>query len=1006
MDGKAPKKAPKRKRKKKTYPSEKKVVCNICGQKYYWECKLAQHMLTHTGEKPYKCPVKKCGKAFNSSYSLKTHSYIHSNQKPFQCSYCPYACRDSSTLRRHQDRHMGIKNKYECKICSKTYNIKATLKLHVAEVHCEMDVRKYACEQCDRRFKTKCTLTLHVKNVHNRARACTCPICGAYMTNKANLPQHLIKHTNQRPYICAYPACEKSYKDPDTLKRHARIHYPEQQHSCETCGKMFTRLRRLEHHWKTVHNKRRCVECDYCGQRFYSKSYLINHIQRKHGRKKKRYKCDHCKFVTLNKPSIVMHIKYGHGTENDRECHICHTIYKRHVYLKMHYAKTHGIRYKTKPRAPPVEIKEEPEEDEVSIDLFEIEKEEPDQESNLDPNASQPDDTDKTTTEENVQVVSKNMFEDFFIQHVVKPVDKVDENPYYKIDTEAQKNSKKSIQNQITEVRRKEAVENVERTRQIYNERMKRLMSDGGSKEKPIKIKFFKKKYNTNENNNEDTRMKNDEYTTNDDVRSQSNTERTSEESNKIEKATLDELNTANTNDKQNHILNDPLKTNGEEKTVNSDDDEKPSNEESNDDSNDEDYKDEERKQIINKNRKVKFNTHQCYVCFKLFSTLEQLLEHCKDHFDICTEKSLKKCPLCDYVSKKNTAKHLKTIHGVSIKVPYGRIQDKKDNTDGCRYYFEIDNPIVDKIEVIPSLKNLNKIESMKIDKRNREDKDRIVSKTKLVKKGKEWVVEKEKVDINSEMIPKLDSDVIKSIKLGDKDSYFDGLKKMYHAAKKSGTKIMFPCQHCDKICQNLSALKLHSRKHDPNKKPFKPKVWKHKVKKVTNNKRVVEEKVKIAPVTENRTAKPQPIKNKHKCDPKLKEFYENNIRGGDIEFWQFLKIYNKMDRENITDFNDLKGRYEFGIGHEEHLEKYENKVETEDLSANTNSSVLNISSSGLKTQNEVTNSIKTIRNTRKVAKTKGMKRFKSLLSKEERRRRILLKNKLRESAARNMQLE
>lgn len=64
----------------------------------------------------------------------------------------------------------------------------------------------------------------------------------------------------------------------------------------------------------------------------------------------------------------------------------------------------------------------------------------------------------------------------------------------------------------------------------------------------------------------------------------------------------------------------------------------------------------------------------------------------------------------------------------------------------------------------------------------------------------------------------------------------------------------------------------------------------------------------------EHRVSKPQPIKNKHKCDEKLKTFYETHIRGADIEFWQFLKIYNKMDRENIQDFEDLEGRVEFGI--------------------------------------------------------------------------------------------
>lgn len=112
-------------------------------------------------------------------------------------------------------------------------------------------------------------------------------------------------------------------------------------------------------------------------------------------------------------------------------------------------------------------------------------------------------------------------------------------------------------------------------------------------------------------------------------------------------------------------------------------------------------------------------------------------------------------------------------------------------------------------------------------------------------------------------------------------------------------------------------SLKLHNGKHE-NPKPFKRKVWKH---------RLLEGGAKSAkanlsetpvgtekPVSNNRFADPKPVKNKHKCDPKLIDFYKNNIKGGDIEFWQFLKIYNKMCRENIEDFDELETRTDYGL--------------------------------------------------------------------------------------------
>ncbi|CAF4912994.1 unnamed protein product [Pieris macdunnoughi] len=122
---------------------------------------------------------------------------------------------------------------------------------------------------------------------------------------------------------------------------------------------------------------------------------------------------------------------------------------------------------------------------------------------------------------------------------------------------------------------------------------------------------------------------------------------------------------------------------------------------------------------------------------------------------------------------------------------------------------------------------------------------------------------------------------------------------------------MLYPCDRCEKICQTLSALKLHYRRHDPNAKPFKPKVWKHKLK---NNDKNPNNRNNIVCDVTKRYVKPKPITNKHRCDPELIKFYESNITGDNIEFWQFLKIYNRMTRENIKDFSDLKNRTDFGI--------------------------------------------------------------------------------------------
>ncbi|KPJ19528.1 hypothetical protein RR48_01505 [Papilio machaon] len=416
-----------------------------------------------------------------------------------------------------------------------------------------------------------------------------------------------------------------------------------------------------------------------------------------------------------------------------------------------------------------------------------------------------------------------------------------------KIDKKAKENADKHIQKLLDKSTRKKEMKELEETRRMYNKRIRKAINSQ-PKKGPI-IKFVKIKNNINVNETETNENNNESQ--NNDFESQ---------------------------------LNDDGKNNDKEKYNNNN-------------------------EIVGRNNKLKINTHQCYVCFKLFETKSKLIDHCKEHFDVCCNVMLKKCPLCDYVTKLNLSRHMKLIHKINIKLPFPRFKDKKNNENGSRYYYDINDKNIQKIEIIPSVKNLNKIESIKIDKKRKFDKTLSVDKKKLVKKGDEWIIEDEEITLKEDyLLPRFNMENVLKIKIFG-DDYISRLKKLSHIAKIIGKKILFPCENCEKICQTLSALKLHTRKHNPNAKPFKKKVWKHK-----SNGKEMEKKI----INTNRYEKPKPIVNKHKCDNELKEFYEKNIKGGDIEFWHFLKIYNKMSRENITEFSELNERTDFGIHYDE----------------------------------------------------------------------------------------
>eukprot|EP00357_Protocruzia_adherens_P007397 CAMPEP_0114995702 /NCGR_PEP_ID=MMETSP0216-20121206/13884_1 /TAXON_ID=223996 /ORGANISM="Protocruzia adherens, Strain Boccale" /LENGTH=278 /DNA_ID=CAMNT_0002359789 /DNA_START=141 /DNA_END=981 /DNA_ORIENTATION=- len=88
-----------------------------------------------------------------------------------------------------------------------------------------MNIKRYDCPHCDKRFLLKQYLKEHIY-IHTGDY--DCPHCDKRFLLKQYLKEHIYIHTGERPYLCPFLGCSKSFRQRGKLSIHKKkAHKPE-----------------------------------------------------------------------------------------------------------------------------------------------------------------------------------------------------------------------------------------------------------------------------------------------------------------------------------------------------------------------------------------------------------------------------------------------------------------------------------------------------------------------------------------------------------------------------------------------------------------------------------------------------------------------------------------------------------------------------------------------------------------------------------------------------------
>ena len=317
-------------------------TCSVCHEAFPERGMLDEHFQKH--KENLQCHL--CLKKYSSLMCLKRHMVSHGWGGNTLCEKCGKVVR-SRTYKQHLLLHSG-ERPYNCPDCCETFNQKAHLNRH-RKYHYREDLKLYRCEHCSvsfyRAYRLRQHMELHSDSYYSYH---CCYVCDQSYPSKSSLRQHFKSHLGKNPFQCWY--CSESFSKSMALFRHERKHYPA-QFPCNLCSEVFNSSSRLCAHYTdhaledikqldpnlslmVYERKLSCTNCHICGKNVRStflKFHMRNHTS------EKIYGCTECNKTFRSQQSLTIHMRY-HTGERPFKCHICNKTFAQRGHLNIHVA--------------------------------------------------------------------------------------------------------------------------------------------------------------------------------------------------------------------------------------------------------------------------------------------------------------------------------------------------------------------------------------------------------------------------------------------------------------------------------------------------------------------------------------------------------------------------------------------------------------------------------------------------------------------------------------------